>query len=148
MIGRSIRDIGFRGRFDAAVIAVKRNDVKQVGRRPRTAPDCAGSGDRAYGLCRGGRGLRQPKSLGAYRGASARGALRLPEPLEAVVLTCQTRPSEIAANRNKQPKQPPQGGRLGDVVLAKGDMLVLATGPTFDPKNADVSKNFKKWVHP
>lgn len=65
LIGRSIRDIGFRGRFDAAVIAVKRNDVKQ-------------------------------------------------------------------------------SGRLGDLVLAKGDILVLATGPSFDPKNADFAKNFKR----
>lgn len=34
VIGRTIRDTGFRGRFDAAVIAVKRNNIKQV--RPPT----------------------------------------------------------------------------------------------------------------
>jgi hypothetical protein len=32
LIGKTIRDTGFRGRFDAAVIAVKRNNVKQGGR--------------------------------------------------------------------------------------------------------------------
>lgn len=30
IIGLNIRDTGFRGRFDAAVIAVKRNNVKQA----------------------------------------------------------------------------------------------------------------------
>ena len=30
IIGKNIRETGFRGRFDAAVIAVKRNNVKQV----------------------------------------------------------------------------------------------------------------------
>ncbi|GBF89760.1 sodium sulfate co-transporter [Raphidocelis subcapitata] len=65
IIGRSIRDTGFRGRFDAAVIAVKRGHVKQ-------------------------------------------------------------------------------GGRLGDVVLRKGDILVLSVGSNFDPKAADFSSNFKK----
>lgn len=32
VIGRTIRETGFRGRFDAAVIAVKRNKVRQAGR--------------------------------------------------------------------------------------------------------------------
>jgi len=67
LIGKTIRDTGFRGRFDAAVIAVKRNDVKQ-------------------------------------------------------------------------------GGRLGDVVLRKGDVVVLSVGTSFDAKAPDFTKNFKKWV--
>jgi K+/H+ antiporter YhaU regulatory subunit KhtT len=32
IIGQGIRDIGFRGRFNAAVIAVKRSKVRQPGR--------------------------------------------------------------------------------------------------------------------
>jgi K+/H+ antiporter YhaU regulatory subunit KhtT len=32
VVGRNIRDIGFRGRFNAAVIAVKRAKVRQPGR--------------------------------------------------------------------------------------------------------------------
>jgi hypothetical protein len=65
VIGTNIRDTGFRSRFDAAVIAVKRNNVKQ-------------------------------------------------------------------------------GGRLGDVVLKKGDVLVLSVGAGFDPKNPDFARNFRK----
>ncbi len=65
LIGQTIRDSGFRGRFDAAVIAVKRDNVKQ-------------------------------------------------------------------------------GGRLGDVVLRKGDVLVLSVGTRFDSKAEDFTKNFRK----
>jgi K+/H+ antiporter YhaU regulatory subunit KhtT len=32
VVGKNIRDIGFRGRFGAAVIAVKRSKVRQPGR--------------------------------------------------------------------------------------------------------------------
>jgi K+/H+ antiporter YhaU regulatory subunit KhtT len=32
VVGKNIRDIGFRGRFNAAVIAVKRSKVRQPGR--------------------------------------------------------------------------------------------------------------------
>jgi len=67
LIGHTIRDTGFRGRFDAAVIAVKRHNVKQ-------------------------------------------------------------------------------GGRLGDVVVEKGDVLVLSVGPKFDASSDDFKHNFKKWV--
>lgn len=65
IIGKTVRETGFRGRFDAAVIAVKRNNVKQ-------------------------------------------------------------------------------GGRLGDVVLQKGDILVLSAGENFDAKKDDFTANFKK----
>ncbi|KIZ06533.1 hypothetical protein MNEG_1421 [Monoraphidium neglectum] len=68
IIGKTVRETGFRGRFDAAVIAVKRNNVKQ-------------------------------------------------------------------------------GGRLGDVVLQKGDILVLSAGENFDAKKDDFTANFKKLKH-
>ncbi|KAI8476576.1 MAG: putative sodium/sulfate cotransporter 3 [Monoraphidium minutum] len=65
IVGKNIRDTGFRGRFGAAVIAVKRKNVKQT-------------------------------------------------------------------------------GRIGDIVLQKGDILVLSAGEGFDAKGGDFSKNFKK----
>jgi hypothetical protein len=65
VIGQSIRDSGFRGRFGAAVVAVRRNWVKR-------------------------------------------------------------------------------GGRIGDLVLQKGDVLVLSAGEAFDSNTDDFRANFKR----
>jgi hypothetical protein len=35
-----------------------------------------------------------------------------------------------------------QPGRLGDLVLQKGDVLVLSTAPDFNPKSEDFRSNF------
>lgn len=50
----------------------------------------------------------------------------------------------LTVHRHPHHAPPAQGGRLGDVELRKGDVLVLSVGSEFDPKSDDFKTNFKK----
>lgn len=51
---------------------------------------------------------------------------------------CAPLPSLQTVKRSKKV----QPGRLGDLVLQKGDVLVLSTAPDFNPKSEDFRSNF------